>query len=1092
MGGGGSTSDDGAAERQRQAAAAEAERIRQLQAAAEQQRQAQLAWQRQQELQRQQQAAAAAEAERQRQAAAAAAEAERQRVAAIAAAKTAANEAVAAADAAIKAATDAESSGGAAATAAKTAATNAKTAAVNAQNSANQATSTQAANNAKAAADSAKAAANNAKAAADSAKAGAISAIATAKKVADDALVAADAAIKAAIDAENNGGGTAPKTAAEKAKTDATAAKTAADAAKTIDAANAAKTAADAAKTAAMAAKTAADNAKAAGIATMLTNTKTAATTIADEATTIANSAITVADEAIALGGPSVAAANTAKTSADAAKTAANTAKTAATAATTVDMAKTAKTSAEKAKTDATAAKTAADAAKKGNVDEAEKKCKSPVLMKFTAKAGPNAAVPATGPVSPNVYWISETVAGTTKQFILIPSVDKSSGNNTDALTYCGKIGKFLILYNNSNKERNIQYKIIGVERTNGNSYFKFNIESAGATPGFTKSNIVDGQDIFIRTSESQISSQAPMAASPTVKNPCTDPKTSSNCKRVCIPTDDSGNILYKEGTTIPIRIVKGSNQWLSNYYEYAPVKGVGSDGSLQYYPMDPTQTFVGAGTDCSQPCPPQNAGGVRASYCKPPDENYGKRPAPGEGGRCPVGCIKVDDPTSARNKSACKFDKMKGYTCDAVCDFKGNGSDSCKTNVDCKNCTGDEYITRFPVGWTPTITKNIDNLYTYNECKEKCRNPTQETVLHFLKLDQNGQYLENKCRKIGENKAVCEPISKQTPNGLVAGYDGCSGCSEKSGKYGHFEYEKKWDKDLKQWEFINIKEINDPPRSWFEDGSGAGAGVGGSGYGARDGGMGMGMGSFGARAGEYKRDGNMRGNGSAGGAGDSREMGKLQSGKDSKSFSIGSASQNAKMQEQQSKLEDMKLKINQLNNDYISLSENVKWNKMQMDKAEKDCNDINMKLKKAISDYSKAEAASINVGATIKQKKDTEAANTYMYSVKQKAQEICNNYNVLKDKYMKSVNEMKTRKNNIDDLKKKYDSYSASIGGGGSAGGSMLSPIINIFFGDDTNRDCSGHLGCGQGIDYSFPSPFNSSQEGKFVPKPYEDMIRF
>jgi outer membrane murein-binding lipoprotein Lpp len=440
----------------------------------------------------------------------------------------------------------------------------------------------------------------------------------------------------------------------------------------------------------------------------------------------------------------------------------------------------------------------------------------------------------------------------------------------------------------------------------------------------------------------------------------------------------------------------------------------------------------------------------------------------------------------------------MKGHTCSAVCDFKGTDSDSCKTNIDCRNCTGDEYITNFPVGWRPSITRNIEKVYTYNECKEKCKKATKETALNFLQLDQSGQYLENKCRKIGDNKVVCKPISKEIQGGLVAGYDGCSVCNKNTGMFGYFEYEKKWNKTIKQWDFINIKEINNPPRTWFDDGSGAGAGAGagggglggGSGYGARDGGMGMG--SWRSGAGDYKRDGGAGGARGARGAG---EIGKLQSGNEFKSFSIGSASQNAKMQQQQSNLEDMKLKINQLNNDYKSLSDNVNWNKMQMDKAEKDCSDMTMKLKKAISDYSKAEAASIKVGATVKEKKDTEAANTYMYSVKQKTREICDNYGLLKDKYMKSVNEMNALKNNINDLTKKYDSYAASIGGAGGGGGgvgSMLSPIINIFFGDDANRDCSGQLGCGQGINYSFPSPFNSSKGGMFVPQPYQDMIRF
>jgi hypothetical protein len=169
----------------------------------------------------------------------------------------------------------------------------------------------------------------------------------------------------------------------------------------------------------------------------------------------------------------------------------------------------------------------------------------------------------------------------------------------------------------------------------------------------------------------------------------------------------------------------------------------------------------------------------------------------------------------------------------------------------------------------------------------------------------------------------------------------------------------------------------------------------------------------------------------------------------------------------------------------------------MQMDKAEKDCSDMNMKLKRAVREYALLEAKSIIVDATIKEKKDTEAANTLMYTIKQKAHEICDNYGKLKDKYMKSVNEMNTLKNKIGDLTKQYDTANTNmgVGGSGSVGsaiGSALSPIINIFFGDDVNRDCSGQLGCGNGIDYSFPSPFDSSKGGKFVPQPYYDGIQF
>ena len=953
-----------------------------------------------------------------------------------------------------------------------------------------------------------------------------IAAIAAAKTAAAEAIAAADAAIAAAAEAVTVSGGSADansaKTAADTARTNAGTAQTSANNAQTTEAANSAKTAADNAKAAANTARNAATTAKTAAEARSLTDTKTSAIATANEALTIADSAIAVADEAIALSGPSVTAANTAKSEAGLAKTAATTAKTSAEGATTQPVASAAKTAATDAKTKATAAKTAADAAKAGNVTAAEAKCKTPVLMKFTAKVEPNAAIPATGPVSPNVYWTIDST-GPNKEFIWIPSIDKSGSNNDASLTYCGKIGKFFILYNTATKDRNIQYKILGVEKTNNNTYYKFNVEKVGSTTGFTKGNLKDNQDIFIRTSETQVISQGPSAALSTFKNACTDPKTASNCKPVCIPTDSAGNIIYREGTSVPNKIIMGKNQWLANYYEYKPVRGISGDGSIQYLPMDPAKTFVGAGTDCAEPCPPQDAGGVRPSYCKPPDPNYGKKGATGAAAGCPIGCIKVDDPTDPRNKSVCKFDKMdklKAYTCGATCDFAA-GSE-CKKTSDCGNCKGDDYTSIFPLDWKKTATRKIEDTYTADDCKMKCKKPTIDTCRNFLQLEQSGGYLENKCRKIGanDNKVICKPISKVTPNGLVAGYDGCNVCKKETGLYGFFEYKKQWNSVLKQWDFINVKEIPNPSTSWFEgetnydndSGSGGGdsgragaeyggAGSGavggsrgassegaGSGYGARDG---SGTNMRGSTPSGYKQDGDTRG------ARDSGEMGKIQSSNISKSVSISSASQIAQRQQQDANVSALKLRLDKMNRDYNDLQENVKWNKMQMDKAEKDCNDMNVKLKQAARDYAYADAKSIKVGATIKDKKDTEAANTLMYTIKQKAREICDNYGKLKDKYMKSVNEMNTLKNKIGDLTKQYDTANTNMGGsggtsGGSGIGSALAPIINIFFGDDVNRDCSGQLGCGNGIDYSFPSPFDSSKGGMFVPKPYYDGIQF
>ena len=964
----------------------------------------------------------------------------------------------------------------------------------------------------------AEAAARKAAEEAAAAEAARIAAIAAAKTAATDAVAAAEAALVAVKEAETAGAGadaTSAKTAAEAAKTNAQSAQTAANSAQTTDAANAAKTSADNAKAAANAARTAALAAKEAAEAKSLADTKTSATVIATEAGTIADSAIVVADEAIRLGGPSAAAANTAKENAGLAKTAATAAKESAITATTAPVASAAKTAAEAAKTKATEAKKAADDAKAGNVAAAEAKCKTPVLMTFTAKVEASAAVPASGPVAPNVYWTSEgspTVPN--KDFILIPSKDKTGNSVSDALTYCGKVDRFLILYNNENKERNIQYKILAVEKAYTDTYFKFNIQIVGGTTGFTKSNIRDGQDIFIRTSEAQIISQAPSVALSTFKNACTDPKTSANCKPVCIPTDKANNILYKEGTSMPTRIVQSKNQWLANYYEYRPVRGISGDGSVQYLPMDPSKTFVGGGTDCTEPCPPQDTGGKRPGFCRPPDPNWGKKPdkEKGEIGLCPLGCMKVDDPTSRRNTSVCKYDKMKGHTCGAVCDF--NASSECKKNTDCANCGGSEYITQFPIGWKPTITRRIEETYSRDDCNSKCKKATVDTCRNFLELEQSGGYLESRCRRIGTSgkKVICGPISNKTQTGLVSGYDLCITCKSNKDMYAYFEFDKKWNPTTKQWDFINIREISAPSSTWFEGdvnsfseggvssggrsggsggvSSGGGGGVSSSGGGAGSGGGGGGGANLrGSKPSGYQEDRDTRD------TRDSRDMGKIQSGTNSKSITINSASQNAKRQEMTAKVNAMKIQLDKLTNEYNSLEDNVKWNKMQMDKAEKDCYDINAKFKLAIAEYTKAEVISIKSGSTIKDKNETEAANTRMYAIKQKAREICETYGSLKDKYMKSVNELNSLKVKISDMNEKYKTASASIGGGsgsgGSGSGSFLSPIINIFFGDDTNPDCSGQLGCGNGIDYSFPSPFNSSVGGKFTPQPFYGGIR-
>jgi hypothetical protein len=443
------------------------------------------------------------------------------------------------------------------------------------------------------------------------------------------------------------------------------------------------------------------------------------------------------------------------------------------------------------------------------------------------------------------------------------------------------------------------------------------------------------------------------------------------------------------------------------------------------------------------------------------------------------TGCIAVTDPTDRRNSSRCSYNKISGYTCKPICDF-GSAPNNCKINADCNYCDGDIYVKRFPIGWKPTITKTLEQTYTLDQCKEKCKKPTKDTCLNFLQLEQGGGYLENKCRKVGKTKVICKPISQVTPNGLVAGYDGCSVCKTNTGLYGYFEYEKEWNKELKQWDFKNIKEITSPDKSWFEYGSGAGGGGGSSrGYGASSGS---------SSGGGYSSYSNDKGSGDSG---DSKKTDDLKSGDSSKSVSISAASQDAKRQELSAKAAELKLKLDKLTTEYNDLVDTVKWNKLQMEKAEKECNDMKTKLKRAISDYIASEVKSTKSGSTPKEKMDTEAANTLMYTIKHKSKEICNNYASLKYKYTKSVYVLNELKNKKDDLKKQYDTAAADVGSG-SGFGSLLTPIINIFFGDDANQDCSGQLGCGKGIDYTYPSPFNSAKSGLFTPQPYYDGIHF
>ena len=936
-----------------------------------------------------------------------------------------------------------------------------------------------------------------------------VAALADAKAAASAAITAADAAVSVA-----NGGGSSQsemdaKKAANDSKTAATAASTAANSATTLQAAIDAKAAADKAKADADNAKSAATAAIAAAAASSLAQKKAEAKKNVDDALAIATQQIaalnastssTVANTETFIGTSSALSPSHFDSSSlfdkivrffaplregvvgDSATTA------------TDDLFASVKSKAAAAQAIITKTSPAAttqelsDALKLSLEALAEAQtiktnliaCKASPrpTIKYKANTGAMPAAPAM-PADGSLYLTNESG----KDYLILSKKDASSpaASVESTLVYCARKDKFIILYNSDiiASRKFIQYKIKSV--TLATTYVKYEVEIVTNTTGFTKSNITNDQAVYISTSN--MLTQMSTSDGATAANPCSGPNPSANCKPVCIPTSDTGAITYITGTTIPDKIFTGKPLSYNNYYEYTPVRGIAGDGSAVYYPMDPSKTFVGNGTDCSAGCSEYNDGKPPASYCKllvKKDRPLGVEP-PKIGGKCMKGCMAVTDPTDRRNSSQCSYNKMNGYTCKAICDFK-SGADNCKINADCNDCVGDTYVKRFPIGWKPTITKTIEQTYTSDQCKEKCKKPTKDTCLNFLQLEQSGGYLENKCRKVGKTKVICKPISQVTPNGLVAGYDGCSVCKTDTGLYGYFEYEKEWNKVLKQWDFKNIKEITSPDKSWFEYGSGAGGGGGGGG------GAGYGASSGSSSSGGYSSYTNDKGSGDSG---DSKKTDDVKSGDSSKSVSISAASQDAKRQELSAKAAELKLNLDKLISEYNDLVDSVKWNKLQMEKAEKECNDMKTKLKRAISDYAAAEAKSTKSGSTSKEKTDTEAANTLMYTIKHKTKEICNNYASLKYKYMKSVSILNAIKNKKDDMKKQYDTAAADAGSG-SGFGSLLTPIINIFFGDDANRDCSGQLGCGNGIDYTYPSPFNSAKGGLFTPQPYYDGIHF
>jgi hypothetical protein len=574
----------------------------------------------------------------------------------------------------------------------------------------------------------------------------------------------------------------------------------------------------------------------------------------------------------------------------------------------------------------------------------------------------------------------------------------------------------------------------------------------------------------------------------------CNTSKRDGNCYPVCVPIK-GGNVVGP-----PYKIYGGKdsangpdglpfNMGNANYFYEMNEKKTPTSSGGEYYPItDPLVSRIkyGSDTDCTQnyACSASGLPGSdgASAKCNPPQP---PRPAPRPGGGpCDPSCTRVKNPFLS--KSACKFDKETGYTCSA-CPQMDNGEINCNNyRATCSGC-GSDLMATFPADWQPDRDRRPgpkEKPFTRTECETSCEKPGVKIFQNYLDTFRDGAgFDDGSCQIIGKNMVKCRPIRKTA--GLGAGVNGgmkpipapdeCVLCDEPK-LQGYATFDRKWDKYAKQNDYVNVKLV-DRPRS-------------GASYGPNEEGSGRRGGGGGAQNWE-RWDGGDSTNG-AGWRGQ-QTGGWYQTMTDVKNKSFQVATSNNDGNRQQAYIESLKLKLNKLNDEYIT--QQVLVNKMKEDisKMVSACGLAKSKLGEAMKS-SVSDSMNKNAAITLKEKIDanTNAGNIEM--LQQNVKKSCDKSMEVSNYYNSAIKQL-----SIIDAKRQELSEKLAIAIN-SVTENKTTININLMGGMGGMGDCGGRLGCGTGFNnnnmypgnFFKPQRINDMINNVNIPMPYQDIIIF
>jgi len=572
----------------------------------------------------------------------------------------------------------------------------------------------------------------------------------------------------------------------------------------------------------------------------------------------------------------------------------------------------------------------------------------------------------------------------------------------------------------------------------------------------------------------------------------CNTSKRDGNCYPVCVPIK-GGNVVGP-----PYKIYGGKdsangpdglpfNMGNANYFYEMNEKKTPTSSGGEYYPItDPLVSRIkyGSDTDCTQnyACSASGLPGSdgASAKCNPPQP---PRPAPRPGGGpCDTSCTRVKNPFFA--KSACKFDKNTGYTCSA-CPQMDNGEINCNNfRATCSGC-GSDLMATFPADWQPDRDRRPgpkEKPFTRTECETSCENPGVKIFQNYLDTFRDGAgFDDGSCQIIGKNMVKCRPIRKTAGLGArvnggmkpIPAPDECVLCDEPK-LQGYATFERKWDKYAKQNDYVNVKLV-DRPRS-------------GASYGPNE----EGSGRRGGGAQNWERwDGGDSTNG-AGWRGQ-QTGGWYQTMTDVKNKSFQVATSNNDGNRQQAYIESLKLKLNKLNDEYIT--QQILVNKMKEDisKMVSACGLAKSKLGEAMKS-SVSDSMNKNAAITLKEKIDanTNAGNIEM--LQQNVKKSCDKSMEVSNSYNSAIKQL-----SIIDAKRQEISEKLAIAIN-SVTENKTTININLMGGMGGMGDCGGRLGCGTGVNNNNMYPGNFFKPQRIndminyvnIPMPYQDIIIF